>query len=334
MAATANLTAYRPVTTHIDSSLYPISDVHEGSSTLGAGIRVNGDDDNGNGVADSLDVGPLDFPDDDLVRVDVAGEGETLVLTWTGSLAVWTTATKDAAVTNGAEVWAGQTVWVEYVSQMHTVGTSTQLQLSASDVSSTATDTVVFHSFQSVIIVIAGNTQEPTRFGDPTLGVYTVAGQLYEQGYDVQLYAHGDVLKDGKGKAYADVVDGVLNRNVNNVAMLGYSWGAGAAYNLSNALKKTTPLAAAGYRLTYSASIDGIRHRAISAETRKPVGSAHHDNIYQRKDIVPRGNNVSGAKNLNVTKTTWGKNLRHVTIDDDPTVQQMLIDSLTARVIA
>ncbi|WP_145026191.1 hypothetical protein [Caulifigura coniformis] len=334
MSATANLQAYRPVTQFIDSSAYPISEADESSATLGAGIRVNGDDDNGNGRADYLDLLPSAAADNDLVRVDVIGEGTTFVVSWTGSLAVWTSPLKDAAIINGGSVGNGQSLWVEYVSQAHTVGASTQLQLEVSDGASVATDTVVFHSFQSVVLAIAGNTQEPSRFGDPTLGVYTIAGELYRQGYDVQLYAHHEVLKTGKGKVYDDVVSGVLSRNVNSVAIIGYSWGAGAAYNLSNALKKTKTLAPAGYRLTYTASIDGIKHRSISAETRKPVGTAYHDNVYQRRDLLPRGNKVSGAQNLNVTLASWGTHLRHVTIDDHPTVQQLLVDNLTARVIA
>jgi len=334
MSATANLQAYRPVTQHIDSSAFPISEADEASATLGAGIRVNGDDDNGNGRADYLDLSPLSSADNDLVRVDVVGEGTSFVVSWTGTLAVWTSPMKEAAVINGASVGNGQSLWVEYVSQIHSVGTSTQLELEVSDGTNVATDTVVFHSFQSVVLAIAGNTQEPSRFGDPTLGVYTIAGELYSQGYDVQVYAHYEVLKTGKGKIYDDVVSGVLSRNVNSVAIIGYSWGAGAAYNLSNALKKTKTLAPAGYRLTYTASIDGIKHRSIGAETRKPVGTAYHDNVYQRKDFLPRGNKVSEAQNLNVTLTSWGVNLRHVTIDDHPTVQELLVTNLRARVIA
>ena len=334
MSATANLTAYRPVTEYINSAAYPISEADEASASLGAGLRVNGDDDNANGVRDFFDQSPTTTADNDLIRVDVSGDGTSFTLTWTGSLAVWTSDTKTSLIANGASLQPGQTVWVEYTSEVHTVGTSTQLVLTSSDSDSTATDTVVFHSFQSVVAAIAGNTQSPTQFGDPNVGVYTIAGQLYSQGYDVQLYAHGQVQKDGKGAVYNDIVDGVLKRNVNNVAIVGYSWGGGATYDLSNALKKTTTLAPAGYRLVYTAYIDGIRHSSLSSETRKPVGTLYHDNIFQRKDLFPRGNTVLGAVNLNVTKTSWGANLRHVTIDDDPTVQQILTTNLKARVIA
>jgi hypothetical protein len=335
MSATANLQAYRPVTANINSLAFPISEADEESATHGAGIRVNGDDDNANGRADYLDLSPLTTADNDLIRVDISGEGASFVLTWAGSLAVWTTPFKDARVVNGGSVDSGETIWVEYTSQTHTVGTATQLHLTTQAGVDFATDTVVFHSFQSVVLAIAGNTQSPSQFGDPNLGIYTIAGSLYAQGYDVQLYGHYDVSsRDGKGNAYADTVSAVLNRNVNNVAVIGYSWGGGATYNLSNALKKTPSLATAGYKLVYTAYIDGIRQGSISAETRKPVGTLNHDNIYQRKDSFPHGNTVKGANlNLNVTTTTWGKLLRHVTIDDHPTVQQIIIDNLTAHVL-
>ena len=323
MSATANLQAYRPVTANINSLAFPISEADEDSATRGAGIRVNGDDDNGVAGADYLNLAPTPLADNDLIRVDVSGEGELFALTWAGSIAVWTTATKDAAIINGSSVYSGQTVWVEYTTQTHTVGTATQLTLTTQDGTFFATDTVVFHSFQSVVLAIAGNTQSPSQFGDPNLGIYTIAGSLYAQGYDT-----------GKGKAYDDTVSAVLTRNVNNVAIIGYSWGGGATYNLSNALKKTTTLAPAGYKLVYTAYIDGIRQGSISSETRKPVGTLYHDNIYQRKDSFPRGNAVSGANlNLNVTATVWGKLLRHVTIDDNPTVQQTIINNLKAKVL-
>ncbi|OAI57665.1 hypothetical protein AYO47_07770 [Planctomyces sp. SCGC AG-212-M04] len=335
MSATANLQAYRPVTANINSLAFPISEADEESATRGAGIRVNGDDDNGVAGADYSNLAPTPLADNDLIRVEVAGEGELFTLTWAGSIAVWTSATKDAAIINGSSVFSGQTVWVEYTSQTHTVGTTTQLTLTTQDGTYFATDTVVFHSFQSVVLAIAGNTQSPSQFGDPNLGIYTIAGSLYAQGYDVQLYGYYEVSSStGKGKAYDDTVSAVLTRNVNNVAIIGYSWGGGATYNLSNALKKTPTLAPAGYKLVYTAYIDGIRQGSVSSETRKPVGTLYHDNIYQRKDSFPRGNKVTGANlNLNVTITPWGALLRHVTIDDNPTVQQTIIDNLKAKVL-
>ena len=340
MTAVANLVAYRPITDYIDYSLHAIPDAVETDPKLGPGIRVNGDDDNGNGCVDYLDnvnVGCAAGPsnDNDLVQVIPVGEGSSIAVSWTGDLAVWTNSLKDTAVANGGQVTANQPLWVEYVSQNHTSGSSTSLLLTASDSASstTATDSVVFHSFQSIVIAIGGNSQDPSDFGDPRLGVYTMAGSLYDQGYDVHLYAHSQINSNGSGAAYDEVVGAVLNRNVDNVAIYGYSWGGGATYELSYGLSRNTALAPAGYQLVYTAYVDAIRHYSLSAETRKPVGTQYHDNFDQRKDWLLKGNAVSGANNVNVTLTSWGKKLVHTTIDDNATLQDILISNLKSMVI-
>lgn len=333
MSATANLVAYRPVTQNFNYAAFPITETDEISATRGAGIRFNGDDDNRNGVRDYLDTTPVTSADNDLVRVDALGTGTTFVVTWNGPLTVWTSADKVSSVPKNGSVSPGQSLWVEYVSSTHTTGTTTQLQMTVSDGLSSASDSVVFHSFQSIAIAIGGNTQDPAKFGDPNLGIYTMAGKLYGTGYDVHMFAHGQVQSTGKGAAFDEVVSAVLNRNVDNVAIYGYSWGGGATYELSAGLNANKSLAPAGYKLQYTAYIDAIRHNSISAETRKPVGTAYHDNFFQRKDFLLKGNTVSKANNINVTKTTWGKNLAHTSIDDNLTLQGMLLKNLTDRLI-
>ncbi|HND55601.1 MAG TPA: hypothetical protein PLV92_24470, partial [Pirellulaceae bacterium] len=269
------------------------------------------------------------------VRVDARGTGSTFNVSWTGSLAVWTTRTKTKSVSNGATVAANQSLWVEYVSRTHTTGTAATMTLAVSEASSqtTASDQVVFHSFQSEVIVIGGNTQDPRRVGDPNLGVFTIGATLYDRGYDVQLFAHSQVSSTGRGAAYDEVVSAVLNRNVDNVAILGYSWGGGATYELAAGLKANTSLATAGYQLRYTAYIDAITHNSITAETRMPAGSKFHDNFYQRKDFWLKGNAVAGANNVNVTATTWGASLVHTTVDDSPTLQSLLVNSLVTRIV-
>ena len=115
--------------------------------------------------------------------------------------------------------------------------------------------------------------------------------------------------------------------------IFGYSWGGGATYELSVGLKNNTAIAGQ-YQLQYTAYVDGIRHNLLSAERRLPVNTKYHDNFYQRKDWLLRGDSVTGANNVNVTNTTWGKNLVHTTIDDNLTLQNMLVTNLMTRVIA
>lgn len=338
LAATADLVAWRPVNQYIDYSAFTVPEAVETDPRLGPGIRINGDDDNRNGKADYLDKTRLTAADNDLVRLEARGTGTSLVVSWTGPLVLWTSATKSAAVQQGQTVSSGQTLWAEYVSSTHTTGSATSVQLTATDATaagtSTATDTVVFHSFQSIVVAIGGNTQDPARVGDSTLGTFTMGRTLYQQGYDVHLFAHGAVQSTGRGAVYDEIVSAVTKRNVDYVGIFGYSWGGGATRDLANALKGTTSLAAAGYRLQYTAYVDGIRHNSISAETRLPPGTAYHDNFYQRKDTLLKGNSVAGATNINVTQTTWGRQLVHTTIDDNATLQQALIGKLMSRMIA
>jgi len=47
-----------------------------------------------------------------------------------------------------------------------------------------------------------------------------------------------------------------------------------------------------------------------------------------------RTGEINGANNINVTQTTWGKNLTHTTIDDNATLQNLLVTNLMTRVIA
>ena len=338
MTADANLVAYRPNTPFFNYTQHSVAEAVEIDPKLGPGIRINGDDDNGNGVKDYHDTSTKSGGDDDLVRVDVLGSGTAFTLAWTtGRIKVWTTPTKTAAIANGGSVTPGESIWVEYVSATHTTGASATMTLSASDASpggtTTATDSVVFHSFRSVVIAIGGNSQDPSGFGDPNLGTFTMAGALYDQGYDVHMFAHDKVTSTGRGAAYNEVVSAVLKRNADNVAIFGYSWGGGATYDLTKALAANTKLAPAGYKLVFTAYVDGIRHNAISAEARLPVGTAYHDNFYQRNDFLLEGNSVAGAHNTNVTQTTWGKSLTHTTIDDSPTLQSRLLSHLITRVV-
>jgi len=329
LAPLANLTAFRPVTEYIDYSRYPVAEAVETSVTNGPGIRINGDDDNLNGRADSLDT-TATIAENDLVRVNVAGSGGTAAVSWTGSLAVWNSRTKTARITNGAAVVNGQQLWVEYVGLSHTAGSGTTLNLTVTSGGTVATDQVVFHTFQSDVLAIGGNSQDPRNFGDPQLGIFTIGGTLYQQGYDVHLYSHNQIQANGQGAAYTEAVNAILKRKVTNLAVLGYSWGGGATYELATGLQANTALTGR-YALKYTAYVDGIRHNALGADQRLPPRTLFHDNVFQRKDWLLKGNTIVGANNLNVTNTTWGSSLVHTTLDDNAMVQSIVVGNLKTR---
>jgi len=332
MAAVADLVAFRPVTEYIDYANYPVPAAVESDPKQGPGIRLNGDDDNGGGVPDYTELAAT-AAENDLVRVDVTASAD-FSLSWPVELKVWTASTKGElnAVLKDTLYMAGpRTWWVEYVGPAHS--TTATLSLTVGAGADIAQDDVTFHSFQSDVIVIGGNTQNPANVGDPRLGVFTTSLTLYQQGYDVHLYSHDQVQSSGQGRAFNEVKNAVQKRNVDYVAILGYSWGGGATYQLSAGLKGDASLAGQ-FQLKYTAYIDGIQHGWISSETRFPLNSLYHDNLYQRKDWLLRGNSVAGAANVNVTNTNWGNSLVHTTIDDNAMVQSIIVSNLTARVLA
>lgn len=330
LALTANLTAFRPVTPYIDATQFPVLESQETDLAHGPGIRLNGDDDNSNGQPDYGDIGPLASADDDLVRVDIAGAVGALTIAWTGPLAVWTSPTKQSAIASGSSVASGQQVWVEYASNVHTVGESTRLTLSARSGGATAQDHLVFHSFRSEVIAIGGNDQDPANFGDTRLGAFTIAGTLYKLGYDVHLFSHSQVQSSGAGAAASEAAAAVLSRAVTDLAIIGYSWGGGATYELASGLAADARLSGK-YALRYSAYIDGITHSGISSERRLPSAALYHDSLYQRQDALLRGDSVAGANNWNVSNTTWGAGLVHTSIDDNATLQSIVAGNLQSR---
>lgn len=328
-SAMANLTAYRPVTEFINYTQYPIAESRETDVKLGPGIRLNGDDDNANGVRDFSDAAAT-AAENDLVRVDIAASGDSFSLSWPDELKVWTTSTKTEAVTEGALYLPGQqTWWVEDVAPAASSGAMLSLTVTAG--AETARDDVLFHTFKSDVIAIGGNQQSPANVGDPWLGVFTIGLSLYQQGYDVHLFSYDKVASNGQGAAFNEVKSAVLKRDVDQVAIVGYSWGGGSTYQLAAGLKASAALAGQ-FQLQYTAYIDGIRRGTISAETRLPPGTQYHDNIYQRKDTFVKGNSLAGATNLNVTNTAWGSALIHTTIDDDATVQGIITTNLKSKV--
>ncbi|MBM4068129.1 MAG: hypothetical protein FJ271_04195 [Planctomycetes bacterium] len=328
--ATANLTAYRPVTEYFKFTKFRVAERQEMNLDVGPGIRMNRDDDNANGVADYLDMGASAGSDDDLVRVDVAAVG-TATLAFNANLKVWTSQTKQQQILSG-DVFTAKTVWVEYVGAAFTsVSNPAGLTLNVSDSGGTASDKVMFHTFRSVVVAIGGRGQNPANVGDPSLGLFTIATVLYQRGFDVHIFGHDQVAPSGGGSAYVEVSNAVKRRNVRNVAIIGYSWGGGATYELARGIQVDATLRSR-FTLRYTAYIDAVTHREISSERRLPPGTSYHDNIFESRDWLIRGDSVAGASNVNVTNTSWGSSLGHTNIDDDPVVRSIIVGNLTARV--
>jgi len=335
---TGQLTAYRPQTQFVPKDV-PVSESEE--ATMGAGVRMNNDDDDRDGFADRVDAQPRG--ENDLIKVTVRTDtltpGYQFVLSRSNpNIRVWRNSEKLSPVlaANNETVLppAGTfTFWVEYFGLTH--GTSL-LQLSARQLftgNQAALDTVKFYSFRSIVIALGGEWQSLPK--DIAAGTYQTAIELFKKGYDVHMYDEDDVTALGWGPAYAEVVRAVRERKVSNVAIFGFSHGGGSVYDLANRLNINR--ARIGFFTTvFTGYIDAITTLDRIAERRLPPGTRFHVNLFETKTLLLHGNTTyvgkTPAYQLNVTITSWGRKLGHSEIDDDPLVRNLLRASLITRV--
>jgi dienelactone hydrolase len=79
--------------------------------------------------------------------------------------------------------------------------------------------------------------------GDPNpspdqQGIFDLAIDEYRTGgRDVYMYDYTAVDTNGQGIAYDAVVSAINERGVTDVAIMGYSWGGGATFDLANRME-------------------------------------------------------------------------------------------------
>jgi hypothetical protein len=343
-----DLTAYRPASEAYGAPLQraAVPDLDEESP--GTGIRINGDDDNGNAQPDRDDTGVAG--ENDLIEITLTldpptpASGFEYVLERSSSnLRVWNEATKatevitsgDTAVLNPPGVTS--TLWVENPS-----GGSADLWLSARPTGGgpdVATDRVHFYPCHGIIIALGGEGQVPEDPpNDPgNQGTFDLAITLYQMGYDVHMYDEDVVPANGAGAAFNEVVSAVQDRGVTGVTIFGYSHGGGSTNDL--AIRLDDNRAGIGtFSIEYTAYMDGIDNDSdfdTGAETQIPASTQCHDNYYERVCpivvIFPLcGNSIPGSDlDLNVNTTPWGVSLGHFEIDDAPEV----LDGIRDRIV-
>lgn len=346
---TVELTAYRPQSEFYGAPFLRRAIPDELEFTPGVGIRVNGDDDNGNGSADANDGSVIG--ENDLIEITLATsmpmipDGlEYVLIRIDGDARVWDSATKGVAIVGAAESaplsFAGGpiTAWVEKPD----VGSS-RLTLAARrtrDGSIVASDELSFFAFGSIVIALGGEDQVPA---DPPLapgnhGTFAIAIDLYELGYDVHMYDEDVVTSNGSGAAYNEVVRAVRDRAVESIAIYGYSHGAGSTNDL--AIRLDDNRATIGnFSIDFTGYVDAINNTSdidIFTETALPQSTAYHANYYEHPGcglFSLCGGPIAGADfDLNVTSTPWGAGLTHFTIDDAPDVKLGLMNQLIMQV--
>ncbi|MEX2170303.1 MAG: choice-of-anchor Q domain-containing protein [Pirellulales bacterium] len=313
------LTAYRPM--HGPGTYDPfrrtaVREAQEESPTLGPGIRINGDFDNGGASPDRYLTDVVIPTENDLieVRIDQLPGMGNLVLDVGTSLLLYTTPTKGTAIFIDAATgrtnplnFAGNTltVYAEWQSLNH--GTSELTLIEAG--SNAELDNLVFHSFQSVIIGFSGET----AFGGNAFqqSVFRIAEDLYAIGYDMHYYdvaAHGESFGRFVGPAVDEVRNAVTAREVSEVGIFGWSHGGGATWMLSRELNRvvlngewTEPY---GFSIRATAYIDAVEYGGIPFVVpgtlnrhplrQPPPWTAAHANWYQTNTFL-HGASVPGS---------------------------------------
>ena len=344
--AVVEMTAHRPNSPPINVVAVP-DNVEE---FPGAGIRLNGDDDDGSGTQDRNDGLPIG--EDDLIKLvlevnPTSPDGIEYVLKRTdGShLRVWTLDNKGPAVldANDEKVLnfssSKMTVWVEAISS----GMSfLEFQArSTSDGSIISEDKVKFFTFTSIVIVLGGEGQVPSDPPPANFGTFDTGIRLYKIGYDVHMYDEDVVGTLLCGGAAQDEVESSVNhRGIRRVAIFGYSHGGGSTLDLVGCLNDNRTNINFGFNIIYTAYIDAIEQVAVGSEEDLPPGTGHHVNYYETNFFASRGLNgdaVPGANfNCNVNSdpcgVPWGTSLNHFDIDDQEQIKVGILNSLTSVV--
>jgi hypothetical protein len=242
------------------------------------------------------------------------------------------------------------TVFVEWVDFDH--GTDT---LSVVDqATSTALDSIRFHSFRSFTVVFGARGQNPRDTdGDGSIGdvvqganregIFDLAQNMYDTGWDVMAFevpVDEPDINQVIGFAEIEIASAVFFRNVGNyfdyfggVTVMGYSWGGGVAHDLIESLWNNYEI-----NTLYGVYLDAVNHLTPFSETDWPEGVFYLLNIYQdhflpnfRGAEIDEDDVLPGSVLEDINTTTepgFPHNLNHNSIDDDPQVRQRILQRL------
>lgn len=351
----ADLTAYRAV--YPDGNLYfsvdlTVSEADEENLVTGPGIRINSNSPLEDQYNDIKSNG-----EDDLIQIDINNitNGATLIRD-DNNLKLYTDkeGDKEYVFENNRLILESSTdsmtLYAEYTGSIDAtpiLEIFTQYE--------TPDDTLIFHPFDNMVVIISGETQEPVIIDEtiPTIeqlesgneiGVSSLAVELLHLGYDVHLLEEPD-SEDFQGNSYWDlpfsndgdliedvevvlkeIEDGVLNRSIDKVALIGYSHGAGSIYELSELLQNSTLISPSDYNIFYSAYIDGVAQDGlfgITPENRVPLQSSFHENIYQTNGAL-HGASIEDANN----NFDFSDSDNHLSIQINETALNIIFDGV------
>ena len=351
-----DMTAYRPQTEGpgYGSPFQRTAVPADQKVSPGAGIRVNGDDDDDNNIPDRDDMTVSSENDLIEVALDAAppatSDGFSYVLKRNSSnIKVWNSFTKGTALldanneTNLTFDTSPITVWVENPN-----GGTADLELQAKTDSGTVvcTDKIHFYPFTSIVIALGGEDQVPTDPANANHGVFGLAIDLYRMGYDVHMYDEDHVDNDdGSGAVYDEIVRAIQQRDISQVAIYGYSHGRGSTHDLAARLDNNRG-AIGAFTVPFTAYIDAVESDSFAdtdQERRRPPGTVYHVNYYQIGVLNPFSPWLDGGldggpiinppgADFEVNVDAAGQTHTHFTIDDDANVLNGIRTRLAPRV--
>jgi hypothetical protein len=299
-----NLTAYRPMqgpNNYAPFSRTAVAEADEESETLGPGIRLNTDHDNGDQqVQDRQLIGSTIPNENDLIEINVVGSPgmNNLVLEVPEELALYLYHSKGTIIEVDEQtrrtapfnydVYGGGTkLFVEWASVDH--GTA-DLKFIDAD-TETVLDTLTFHTFEGIVVGLSGQdwAGAVNIFEN---GMLDVSKELYKRGFDVRYYNQDQVqvYPVGSGPVYDEIVHSINEQGVEHVGLFGHSHGGGAVFGLARRLANQGDVGS--YQLDVTAYVDAILKGSGGSERRLPVATEHHVNFYQTRRNPP----VNGHK--------------------------------------
>lgn len=342
-AASAHLTAYRPQhgAGYSPFARTAVSEADKMDPVRGPGIRMNA----------ANDVDPAG--EDDLTEVVAVFDppGARLALRRGNSaLRVWTTRNRQPGTeivfvgdkTGVLPISSEQTeltLWVEWASPPHG---QAELHIESPAVN-VPKDTLLFHSFQSIVIALGGESQVPTDPPDSNHGTFIAAQALYRRGFDVHMYDEDGVAADGTGIVFNEAATAIRDRSVSTVAIFGYSHGGGSTYDLADLLDLSRPTLGV-FEIAFTSYVDSVSNNSdvdTAQELRRPPSSDFHLNHYQHgsffQDLGLDGGPVSNSNppptGLDVETTAWGAGCTHFQVDDFLEVLTLLRQSLETAIV-
>jgi len=334
----------------------------------GAGIRINGDDDDGDSTADRVDANGV-AGEDDLIEVTLeinpwpAPAGYEYVLNNNnGKIKAWTTSTKNA----GSEITfthkeavitmtaATKTIWVEWSDAGQGTADLEWIVRKANGGAVASVDKVHFYTFSSIVIMLGGEETPfmwfdgypaPADPAPPGASTFQSAIDLHRDGYNVLMSGENAVESDGAGAVYNAVERAVQGHKITKIAMAGYSHGGGSVQDLAGILIANRATIGT-FTIPLTVYIDAVENDSdqdMNQELNRPAGTAYHLNFCQNGSIgdgwldgnATNNDNLFFNIDVNPPVPPWapipGGSVTHFTIEDNADLQNDVRNAIRAR---